>query len=386
MEQLFPEETKKYDEAHRKAAREVPRLPLETPTVPTSSNPAKRKQRDTHTAPVDVLPARYRDAPARRHDAQGEQPTVLVLRNASKNLVEEDFRRLIPRGQHLEGWTLEQSDIIKIIPGRNLATLEQENFYYLLFSSKLGAFTYQGHATRISRMAASHTSNSLTSPLPPPPGYMIDGMDAHEAIESFTLVPASQPLEMRQLQPPLSPLMESIVRHQGYGALVRRSDKMPFEVRLTLDGPQISSGSIRRILLAVAQDRALGWSGGVEMIPKITEWIPRATVSPSDHHSRQARKLALANERTEEEQMELDLRRQERQLVREREGVDLTSDDVKQMLRRTPKVVYVVGFHTDLAAQHFVRHWHRKPMFWKQEQDREWEDDLPPVANAEILW
>ncbi|KAK3673052.1 hypothetical protein LTR78_007163 [Recurvomyces mirabilis] len=388
MEQLFPEETKKHDEAEQNATREIPRLPLEKPATTIRRQRSFSPLSGESTVSSGTARGRHLETRYRQQDDQGEQPTVLVLRNASKNLLEEDFRRIVPQGQHMEGWTLEQGDILKIVPGRNLATLEQENFYYLLFSNKLSAFTYQGHATRISRMAASQTPSSLSSPLAPPPGYMIDGIDAHAAIESFSLVPALQQMELRQLQPPLTPMMETIVRHQGYKALVRRPDKVPFEVRLTMDGPQLGRSSIRRILLATAEDRALGWSGGDEKLPKIQEWTPAKQASPHDRHGTRARVMAAALERTEEEQMEIDLAKEARKARSQSAGqsVDIGAESTKQLGRRTPGLVYVVGFHTEMAAQQFVRFWHRRPLSWKQEHAAEWEDDLPPVANAEMLW
>lgn len=384
IEQLFPEETRRYEEAQRKAAREIPRLPLETYT-PVADRRQTREHEVRDASRSDT--ARRREEHMRREDALSSHTTVLVLRNASTNLVEEDFRRLIPQGKHMEGWTLEQGDIIKVIPGRDLATLKQQNYYYLLFSSKLSAFTYQGQATRISRMAASHTPSSMTSPIPPPPGYMVDGMDAHSALESFALVPASQNLDLRQLQPPLAPIMESIVRNQGYSALTRRSDRMPYEVRLTLEGPQLQLSSIRHILLATAKERSLAWSGGDEMIPKINKWEPKANVSPMDHVSEGARRIARANQRTEEEQMERDLEQQQKKQENEGEGMEIGRNGQKQMLRRTPGLVYIVGFYTEMAAQQFVTYWHRRPMMWKGEgAEKEWEDDLPPVTNVELLW
>lgn len=382
MEQLFPEETKRYEDAQRKASRETPRLPLEKPLAVDAPNLRPRDQILEERAAASSPAVRHLWEERGRQVFQSEEPTVLVMRNASKNLLEDDFRRLIPQGKHLEGWSLDQGDILKIIPGRDLATLAQLNFYYLLFANKISAFSYQGHATRIFRMAATQTPSSLWSPLAPPPGYMIDGIDAHAAIESFSLVPASQKLELRQLQPPLSPLMQSIVRNLGYAAFVRRPDKMPFEVRLTMEGPQLTRGAIRHMLLSSADDRALGWSGGDEKVPKITEWVPKTNISPAARTSR-AHKMVLANERTEEEQMQVDILQQERLAQR----IDLTSKDT-DLPRRTPASVYIIGFHTELAAQLFVRYWHRRPVSLGGEYaiEKLWENDLPPIANAEMLW
>ncbi|KAI7053556.1 hypothetical protein KC352_g45122, partial [Hortaea werneckii] len=140
MEQLFPEETRRYEEARRHAAREIPRLPLDTP-------PSAPEREEMTLSPhgLDGLPraARRLQDKFRQDDAISREITVLVMRNASPNLVEEDFRRLIPQGRHMEGWTLEQGDILKVIAGRNLATLAHAGYYYLLFSSRLSAFIYQ---------------------------------------------------------------------------------------------------------------------------------------------------------------------------------------------------------------------------------------------------
>lgn len=376
IEQLFPEETKRHEEAQRKASREVPRLPLDT-AKPFNARRHPRQPAET-AIPRSAESQRLYEL-MRREDELSQQTTVLLLRNASPNLVEEDFRRLIPQGKHMEGWTLEQGDIIKAIPGRDLATLERQNYYYLLFSSKLSAFTYQGQATRICRMASAHTPSSMTSPIPPPPGCMIDGMDAHAAIEAFALVPASQNLELRQLRPPLSPMVESIIRNQGYSSLVRRKDKMPFEVRLTLDGPQLQTSTIRFILHASGKSRALPWSGGDEIIPPIAKWEPHASISPMDHHSQRAR--ANAWDRTEEEQALHDLSK-----LRQRQGKEGANGLIQEQ-RRTPQLVYIVGFYTEGAAQSFISYWHRRSMAWKGvDSGKDEEEDLPPVANVEMLW
>ncbi|KAK1088891.1 hypothetical protein LTR33_000322 [Friedmanniomyces endolithicus] len=385
--QLFPEETKRYEEAQRKVLREIPRLPLDTFPIPTRSKPRPEHSMASQSEVKQPATAQRVEDRMRRQDASSIETTVLVLRNASTNLVEEDFRRLIPQGKHMEGWTLEQGDILKIIPGRNLATLEQQNYYYLLFASKLSAFTYQGHATRIARMAASHTPSSMTSPIAVPPGYTIDGMDAHSAIQSFALVPASQDLDLRQLQPPLSPMMTSIVRNQGYNPLVSRSDRMAFEVRLTLDGPQIPANRIRYVLLETARDRSLAWSGGEELAPKITKWEPKSTVSPWDRESRTARAVASANNRSEEEQMQWDLEKQRRKTERDGMAMEFGPNGQEQKTMRTLGVVYVLGFYTEMAAQQFVQYWHQRPMVWTADDGEQGlDDELPPVANAEILW
>ncbi|KAK3068671.1 hypothetical protein LTR53_013573 [Teratosphaeriaceae sp. CCFEE 6253] len=381
IEQLFPEETRRHEKAQRDAAREIPRLPLENISTPHKPDSERHRAREADRSRPDA--ARHGEAIQRRGGSQGDDISVLVLRNASTNLVEEDFRRLIPQGRHMEGWALEDGDIIKVIPGRNLATLAQENYYYLLFSSAKSAYTYQGHATRILRLAATNTPSSMTSPMPPPPGYLVDGVDVHSAIASFALVPASQMLELRQLRPPLSPLVERIVRNKGYQAVVSRRHNMPFELRLTFDGPQLQLSNVRNVLIATARHRALTWSGGEEMSPKITQWEPDALVSPMDLDSHKAKHFAAVDRLTGEEQGRREAEAQRRKLKHDR-GTDTSPNEQKQMHGRKPGAVYILGFYTEMAAQQFLRYWHKRPMGRVDEES--WEDDLPPVANVETLW
>lgn len=102
LEELFPEEVQRRSE-QRRAEREVPRLAFDQEV----SYPKYKK----------VTPGPYRSPNALKAEnmmkAQPEETSVLVLRNASKSLSEEDFRRIIPKGKHIEGWNLEQGDILK---------------------------------------------------------------------------------------------------------------------------------------------------------------------------------------------------------------------------------------------------------------------------------
>jgi len=372
MEQLFPEETRQEEKGRRKAEREIPRLPLD------SSNPDSLRH-DSRTGDGKRTYA-FRQL-GKDLGRQEVETRVLVLRNASLNLMEVDFKRLIPQGRHIEGWTLEQGDIVKVIPGRDLATLEQQNYYYLLFSSALSAFTYQGHASKISRLVQTQMPSSVASPIPPPPGYMIEGMDAHFAIESFALLPASQNIDLRRLKPPLAPIMELIVKHKGYPSIVNRRDKMPYEVRLTFDGPQLQVGRIRHILYTSGKAHALCWSGGKEIVPKITKWVPTKTHSPMDHNSLGA-KAAVAktkNQGDEAEPLALDLEKTWHSTQLDSGG------NIPH--RRTARDVYVLGFYSEGAAQRFVAFWHRRPMESKQKNNEmDEEGDLPPIANVELLW
>ena len=366
IEQLFPEETKRYEEQQRQA-REIPRLPLDTLSPKVARESEERSPLQTQQNGMTRSRRQYIEATA-------PDTAVLVLRNASKNLTEEDFRRLIPQGRHIEGWTLQEGDILKVVPGRDLSTLEHQNTYYIIFTNGLSAATYQAHVTRIHKLAAVHTPTSNTSPIPPPPGYMIEGLDAHAAIAAYALVPPSQKLELRQPKPPYTPVVQYIIKHGGYKSIVSRKNRMPFEVRLTMEGPQLQANAIRHILLQSGKQRNLSWSGGDNFNLQVSKWEPRASPGALDD-SPWTRRNADG----------VDIDSLPEPSHRPSPSSDKTSES-SQRLRRTPADVFIIGFHTEDAAQSFVTYWHKRPLELMSARVADVEGDLPPVAHVEMLW
>ncbi|KAK5169511.1 uncharacterized protein LTR77_005487 [Saxophila tyrrhenica] len=371
FEQLFPDQQTPPDPPQQDP-REVPPLPTTVEQRPASD---MQKPRKTVRQDQDLPLSWQREAA--EADAGKEAIKVLVLRNASKNLVEDDFRRLVPRGQHMEGWKMEQGDIIKHIPGRNWRTLERENHHYLLFSSFRSAFAYQSYATRIHRLVAQHTPRNQLSPILPPSGDIIQGLDANEAIESFTLTAPNAPMELRMLKPSLTPFVQLLVDHRGTPPLVERDDRMPYEARLTLEGPQLHGSSIRHLFMFSGRDRGLSWSGNDDPAPRITDWQPeRRKMTPSaERHGFEAERWKNSPHKFELKPIEDDIGPNSEQ----------PADGLKQ---RTQQKVYVVGFHTENAMQSFVRFWHKRPMEWKglNKHFGVGEDgDLPAIAHVEAL-
>ena len=107
FEELFPEEVRRDDGQNTKSyghAQEVPRLPL--PEVddfldgfePESNRETSEPQRVTKAAAVNAF--------------RQQQVAVLSLETGSESLVESDFRRIAPKGQHINHWT-GPGDILK---------------------------------------------------------------------------------------------------------------------------------------------------------------------------------------------------------------------------------------------------------------------------------
>lgn len=247
-----------------------------------------------------------------------------------------------------------------VIPGRNTATLERENFYFILFRSARSAFAYQTHVTRLHRLSQSHVPASMMSPIPPPPGFSVNGEDLHALLQTYSLIPPNQHIQLRQLRPPYTPSVEQIVNSGGYPALINRPDRAPVEVALRLEGPQLAIPHIKSALYYAAKHRGLPWTGQDRAID-VFKWEPQGpSISP------------------------MGPRRLEEDLKDNEEEEEEAEEDETQARRRKPLPCYIIGFNTESEAQTFVRYWHRRPL---ELRDFIYEDnDIAPIANAEILW
>ena len=97
FEELFPEESKR---GSRRTQHQVNHQQRDLPRLPPPDLDALDISRDHLSASTPQLIAREAMANAYRQ----ENPTVLVLSRASLSLVESDFRRVAPKGMHIEEW------------------------------------------------------------------------------------------------------------------------------------------------------------------------------------------------------------------------------------------------------------------------------------------
>lgn len=344
IDQLFPEESVRYEATRKQRDREVPHFPLDLnhrPPIPTpSSGDAFPKKMNAGLRP-------YRD--------DGSYTHVLRLMNASKNLTLDDFRRVVPRGKHLPGWALEHGDIVKVIPGRNLSALAYGNYYYLLFSSPASAFMYRNHVARVHELVQHYTPSAIHMPPPLSPGYALDGVEISTVVAAYTLVSPEQKLQLMHLKLPLTPHGRHIVEHGGFESLLSRPERMPFELRLALDGPQLSQTRIRQAFGNSSIDRGLGWSGGDDNFVRVSKWEAK-------HRD-----------------LNIDLSDENRR------GTN-SEEETRERSWRMPAPVYILGFHTEHAAQSFLRYWHKRPLVDASDMPDEVSADLPPIVELEVLW
>ncbi|KAB8339240.1 hypothetical protein FH972_022174 [Carpinus fangiana] len=105
-----------------------------------------------------------------------ENLALLVLRKASIHLCEADFRRVVPGGQHIEGW--------------NLGGFQKE---------------------RLHQFNKRHDPAAKHEPIPFPPVLMPDGKRIEEPMARFTLCLPSQELSLQLVHPPFDPALRSII-------------------------------------------------------------------------------------------------------------------------------------------------------------------------------
>jgi len=127
--------------------------------------------------------------------------TMLVLNATSKQLVESDFLRIGTKGQHVPGWV---NGIVRVIQGRDQATLEPLGHYFILFDRHEAAVAYAEEVHRLRDLAkrytpgASHAGRHEQRRHGLPQGLPTDtGEDVTTLIKSFTLVPPTMPPRLR---------------------------------------------------------------------------------------------------------------------------------------------------------------------------------------------
>ncbi|KAF2144953.1 uncharacterized protein K452DRAFT_316093 [Aplosporella prunicola CBS 121167] len=334
LPELFPElaAERKAEEMKTQPEREVPRLRLEA-DMEEQPQPARKSLTQQYMEKIEATAA--------------EKLVVLCLYGASKHLSEEDFRRVLPPSQHVEGWA-GPGEFIKVIPQRDEITLEQLDRYYIVFPNAESARIYQGCAYRFHEMASQHTPTSLTSPLATPPDVdqvLGTKKNMHHAITSFT-INLGTPLNLHLIPQPYFPHFARFLHRGGYEnvALSPHDKDIGARVLFRLDGAQPSLWDLQRALQHDSRNRGKPW---------------RITTAPDGPKGVIKLDLTSRNEAVGE-------------------------DGSPTLLRRTaPR--YVINFENKAEAVRFVKDWHRRPFQWDPNGAYENGEDAP-IARAELLW
>ncbi|KAL8671786.1 MAG: hypothetical protein Q9168_003733 [Polycauliona sp. 1 TL-2023] len=335
FDELFPDEKAQSQPAANGSHHEefhVPRLPLSDidhlDPYPASSGKLRGPSKKRAEGAAQGAPKRW-------------DPAVLVLNRASKSLVEADFRRVAPKGRHIDEWT-GPGDILKVIPGRDPTTFQQTNSYFLLFPNPAYARTYQNYVTKLHRMAQDHTPTSLQSPLPPPPGTILEGEDVDTLLQDYALCPPSQRINILSMFSPFGVNVRRLIEYQGYPQLTEPTDWTARAVLFWVEGYYPTTNAVRAAIDQDGRERGLQWSSTVR--------------------GRNVEQLELLNEFPEDAEQE---------------------EMYEPAMRRRSDRRWIVKLGDENEARRFVRTWHRRPFPLSSDHAR---GERPPIVNAEFLW
>jgi hypothetical protein len=205
---------------------------------------------------------------------------------------------------------------------------------------------------RLHRISQIHTPSSITSPLPPPPGYLKDGEDLHALMQAFTLIPSSQHhISIRMLKKPFRPAMRRILAAGGHPAIVARQSISEDLVLLSLDKGHVGIYDLRAAIGRHGKERNLQWN----LLPGKEDIV------------------RLAGGKAVAEDGEVGAELEALRDVEEKKG------------KKWQPPRFILSFKDNQEARRFVRAWHRRP-FPLTTGPQNPGDEGPPIVNAELLW
>ncbi|KAI9676652.1 MAG: hypothetical protein M1829_002969 [Trizodia sp. TS-e1964] len=374
FDELFPEKAKsrkttkdgttsgpRRSESQLDDDRHIPRLPMSLNSQDANARPldaiesALGGQQSPAKISISINPGDV-EKPKVRHlykksPEDKEKPTqYLQLRAASTSLVASDFRRLIPKGKHLDSWQNE-GEILSVIPYRDPSSLLPQNHYLLTFSTPSSARAYYDHVKSLHLDAHTFTPMSLISPLMPSPGHIIKGKDIYSIIQAYTLKPPPQKLNLHILTSPLTQNNQRIIKNSGYPEIKARNT--PTQKRAVLFFThsgfwQPEERHIRRAIQVDGRNRGIYW-----------ELLGRA----DDITRLEGKSSSPDNEEAEE-------------------GVDV---DEHKPPRNHTSCKWIITFKEENEAQRFIRTWHRRPFPLSKEKYLNLAGEMP-LVNVELLW
>lgn len=369
LEELFPEASS-YVQPHYTRRNPYPKLEL-----PSSTPLVRRVGLDP---PVSV-----RDALATGLQKRMESISVLQLLHCSTELTEADFRRIIPKGKHIQGWA-NDGEFTKVIPGRDPVSLERLPFYYLLFKTPGAALAYQKNAGRLHHLSQLHQPSGIGSAIPPPPGFVEDEEDIHALTTSFVLKPTGVPLSLNMLMQPYSSALRELFERGGYKPIVPSTSaqrKRLYKVLMRIEGYELAHGDLSHILLQDGVERGIRWQfhNGLEGVRRLRDVMDirgkMQTVSASRPRAAHERRRSTEDDTT---LSYLSLSEDEGEKAQQ-----LSQIAMNRVYNR-----WVVEFEEEEAAQRFARIWNRKVVPINKNPNRvTWRDtEERRMCNAEFLW
>jgi len=394
LDELFPEANSLSPPDLSDKRRAPPKLDLPAP----DTNPKIRLyDMDTRTEREKAIDA-FR--------ARGEQTTVLQLSNCSTALTEPDFRRLIPRGKHIDTWS-SAGEFYKIIPGRDPLSLTRLPFYYLLFHSAAAALAYQKNASRLSKLATLHASFSIASAVSPPAGFLEDGEDIAAVTSSFVLHPQGHALDLRTVMQPYNPSLRALIDAGGYTPIVPNVDERGNKIHrvlLTIDGYEPGHWDLWQIVLRHAHTRGILWpwrNDHASALRRLRDTINLKTVSKQKLQDLASSNPRAASSFTTKNNNSDDSHAEDREFEdptisaflgpssssKEAAGDGTSAKEVNQLVMNRVYNRWIAEFEDEDAARRFAGLWHRVRLPDAKDRDGKWKEaEEERWVEAEYLW
>ncbi|KAJ9138851.1 hypothetical protein NKR23_g8157 [Pleurostoma richardsiae] len=196
---------------------------------------------------------------------------VLVLSCASSSLLESDFLRLAPQGQHVEGWV---SGLKKVLQAHDPNTNEPLGQYYLFFENIGAADAYREEAARLhslwrqqalpSRPGGPRMTTTTMTMTPTATSTTATSAAASERPHAFSLVPPTADLDLGVKFYVSKTVNELAAKTTLQGVFYLRSGLPRTErtarVLLALaGGAQLALGAVRAAIEEDGRERNLAW-------------------------------------------------------------------------------------------------------------------------------
>ncbi|KAM0321719.1 hypothetical protein ACHAQA_009958 [Verticillium albo-atrum] len=272
-----------------------------------------------------------------------QMPAMLVLSNASKSLAESDFYRIGRKGEHLQAWNTTIKKVIHLYDRNTLAPLDS---YFILFTSRAAARTYQREAERLYALARADaaTQDSSVAPLPTDD-------------PAFTLAaPSPAPLSLKLYA--LPPSTASRLGAFTLGKILPTEEGKPVEgsqrVIVSLQGGTLPTAAVWGLVRRDGEVRNLKWD--------VSEIKPYFAQKASSHGGKKREKKTAAkggagDGKTAAEEGVPPPPADE--TATEAEGAD-GADPLAQDRTHAKSGRFVMSFGDVHEARRFARSWHRR--------------------------
>lgn len=372
LEELFPE-AGSYVKPQQSDRNPYPKLDL-----PDSTYTIKRISGDKPKTARE----KYIEAFQSRH----EQIIALQLLHCSTELTEADFRRVIPKGQHIESWARE-GEFYRIIPGRDPLSLERLPFYYILFRSSAAALAYQKNVSRLHKLSQLHQPDNILSAIPLPNGFLEDGEDINLATSSYLLKPTNLDLTLNMLMQPYDPNLRTLFEQGGYKPIVPSvtdNGKQLWKVLIHIEGYEPSHVDLFQLFSQDGHSRGFQWpihndQSGIHRLRDVVD-VKTKPLS-----------LSSANPWADDKYQHGLYTRFDAKDSSNSQSEATDQEDARQIHQTIMNRVYnrwVIDFEEEEAARRFARVWNRKILpFTKSAKRVAWKDiEETRMCNTEFLW